>query len=56
MAQLAAVGSILNRPLLLLGIGAVALIAWGMVTFLAVRFAILSASRAYAKPERPLTV
>ena len=56
MSQLAALGSILNRPLLLAGIGALALAAWGLVTFLAVRFAILSASRAYPKAERPLTV
>ena len=56
MSQLAALGTILNRPLLLVGIGALALAAWGLVTFVAVRFAILSASRAYPKSERPLTV
>lgn len=56
MSQLAALGTIFNRPLLLAGIGALALAAWGLVTFVAVRFAILSASRAYPKAERPLTV
>src|SRR5205085_1120950 len=56
MSQLAALGTILNRPLLLVGIGALALAAWGLVTFVAVRFAILSASRAHPKSERPLTV
>ena len=46
MSQLAALGSILNRPLLLLGIAVLALVAWGAVTFFAVKLAILSAARA----------
>ena len=35
MSRLAALGSILNRPLLLLGLGALVLLAWGGVTFVA---------------------
>jgi hypothetical protein len=49
MARLAAVGGILQRPLLLLVIGVLALAAWGLVTFLAVRLAILSAARVEPK-------
>jgi hypothetical protein len=37
--------SLLNRPWMLLLIAAAALAAWGIVTFLAVRFAIVSAQR-----------
>src|SRR4030095_1947266 len=44
-APLSAVTSLLNRPLLLLVIALVGLAAWGLVTFLAVRFAIVSAQR-----------
>ena len=51
MSRLAALGSVLDRPLLLAGIGLLALAAWGGVTFLAVRFAIISAARAEAKLE-----
>jgi hypothetical protein len=46
MSRLAALGSVLDRPLLLIGVGLLALAAWGVVTFLAVRFAIISAARA----------
>ena len=53
MSRLAALGSILNRPLLLLGLGALVLLAWGGVTFVAVRLAILSALRAQIRPEIP---
>lgn len=49
MARLATVGSILQRPLLLLFVGLLALAAWGAVTFFAVRLAILSAARAEPK-------
>jgi hypothetical protein len=56
MSRLAAIGAILDRPLLLLGIGVLALAAWGLVTFFAVRFAILSASRAEPKAGIPLHV
>jgi len=51
MSRLAALGSVLNRPLLLLGLGALVLLAWGGVTFIAVKLAILSASRAQMRPE-----
>jgi len=55
MSRLAALGSILDRPLLLVAIGLVALAAWGAVTFLAVRLAILSASRTTsAAPSRAI--
>ena len=46
MGQLASLTSLLDRPLLLLLIGAAALAAWGLVTFVAVRMAIVSARRA----------
>ena len=49
---LAAVGgltSILQRPLLLVFVGLLALLAWGVVTFLAVRFAIISARASDAR-------
>jgi hypothetical protein len=36
------VASIVNRPILLVIIAVVGLVAWGLVTFLAVRLAILS--------------
>jgi hypothetical protein len=46
MTRLAALGSILDRPLLLLAVAVAGLLAWGGVTFAAVRLAIVSAARA----------
>jgi len=46
MSQLAELGSIFDRPLLLAGIAAFGLLAWGVVTFVAVRLAMVSAARA----------
>jgi hypothetical protein len=46
MGRLAALTSVLDRPVLLLLIGLAALGAWGLVTFVAVRMAIVSARRA----------
>ena len=46
MGQLATLTSILNRPMLLVAIALGGLLAWGLVTFLAVRMAIVSARRA----------
>jgi len=46
MSQLASFGAILQRPLALILVALVALFAWGGVTFLAVRLAIISAARA----------
>jgi hypothetical protein len=48
MGQLASLTSLLQRRLLLVLIGLVALAAWGLVTFLAMRMAIVSAQRAHA--------
>jgi Asp-tRNA(Asn)/Glu-tRNA(Gln) amidotransferase A subunit family amidase len=45
MARLAALGSLFDRPGRFVLYGALALVAWGIVTFLAVRFAIVSAAR-----------
>ena len=46
LAQVGALGSVLRNPLLLLLLGLGALLAWGAVTFVAVRYAIISAARA----------
>ena len=46
MVRLAALGALLERPLLLAGVGLVALAVWAVVTFLAVRLAVMSASGA----------
>jgi hypothetical protein len=46
MSRVAALGSVLQRPALLTLVALLALAAWGGVTFLAVRFAIISAARA----------
>ena len=46
MARLAALTTLLDRPLLLVGGALLALAAWGVVTFAAVRLAIVSAHRA----------
>jgi hypothetical protein len=48
MQRVAALGSIFNRPGLLIGLAILGLAAWGGVTFLAVRLAIISAARATA--------
>jgi hypothetical protein len=48
MTRLAALGGIVERPWLLVLVAALALLAWGVVTFFAVRLAILSAGRARA--------
>ena len=45
MSRLAALTSILDRPMLLIAMALAALAAWGLVTFLAVRMAIVSARR-----------
>jgi hypothetical protein len=45
MSRLVALAGILERPVLLVVIGLAALAAWGLVTFFAVRFAILSTQR-----------
>jgi hypothetical protein len=42
-APISTLTSLLNRPLALLLIAMAGLLAWGLVTFLAVRFALLSA-------------
>lgn len=55
MSRLANLGAILDRPGLLIMIGLVALAAWFGVTFLAVRLAIISATRV-VQPVRPLSV
>ena len=52
MSRLAALGSVLDRPLMLVVVGLLALAAWGLVTFLAVRFAIISATRAQPSDAR----
>jgi len=54
MSRLAALGSVLDRPLLLIAVGLLALAAWGVVTFLAVRLAIISAGRAQPRLDAPL--
>jgi hypothetical protein len=41
-----ALTALLDRPLLLIGVGLFALVAWGVVTFAAVRLAIVSAHKA----------
>jgi len=41
MTRLAALGTLLERPLLLTTLAVLGLAAWGMVTFLAVHFAIV---------------
>jgi hypothetical protein len=46
MSQLASAAGILQRPVLLAVIAIAALVAWGLVTFLAVRRAVISGSRA----------
>ncbi len=46
MGRLAALTSVLDRPVLLLLVALAGLGAWGLVTFLAVRMAIVSARRA----------
>jgi hypothetical protein len=46
MTRLAALGTALERPILLLAVALLGLGVWGVVTFLAVRLAILSASGA----------
>jgi len=45
MTRVAELGSLFNRPWLLAIAGLVALTAWGAVTFVAVRLAIVSAAR-----------
>ena len=52
MSQLAALAPLLSRPGLLLLAGAFALLVWGAITFLAVRFAIISAARATTAGSR----
>jgi hypothetical protein len=46
MARLASLGSILERPWQLVAVAAFGLAAWGVVTFGAVRLAVVSAARA----------
>ena len=41
MTRLAALGSLLDRPLLLMTLALIGLAAWGLITFLAVHFAIV---------------
>jgi hypothetical protein len=48
MGRIAALGSLLDRPWLLIAAAVIGLAAWGGVTFLAVRLAIVSAARAAA--------
>jgi hypothetical protein len=45
MTRVAALGSIFNRPWLFVIVGLVALAAWGAVTFVAVKLAIVSAAK-----------
>jgi hypothetical protein len=45
MSQLAGLTSLVDRPGRLILFSLIALLSWGIVTFLAVRFAIVSASR-----------
>jgi hypothetical protein len=45
MTQVAELGSIFNRPWLFAIVGLVALVAWGAVTFVAVKLAIVSAAK-----------
>jgi hypothetical protein len=45
MSRIAELGSLLDRPWLLLAAAVAALAAWGVVTYLAVRLAVLSAGR-----------
>jgi hypothetical protein len=45
MSRLAGLSSLLDRPVRLALFSLIALLSWGIVTFLAVRFAIISASR-----------
>jgi hypothetical protein len=54
MARLAALGSVLDRPMMLIMIGLLALAAWGLVTFFAVRLAIISAARSQPRLDAPL--
>jgi hypothetical protein len=46
MMRLAALATLLDRPILLVGLALLALAVWGVVTFFAVRLALLSASSA----------
>jgi hypothetical protein len=48
MTRLAALGSLFDRPMMLILIALAGLLAWGIVTFLAVRLAILSTGRVKA--------
>jgi hypothetical protein len=45
MTRVAELGSIVNRPWLFVIVGLAALAAWGLVTFVAVKFAIVSAAK-----------
>jgi hypothetical protein len=45
MTRVAELGSIVNRPWLFVIVGLLALVAWGAVTYVAVKLAIVSASK-----------
>ena len=52
MSRLAGLGSILERPWLLAALAVFGLAAWGVVIFVAVRLAVISAAHANASRPR----